>query len=116
MRHIPREKSDPFTDFAKVIKGLGFNKDVKLETGIVIETSPVTVKLDENGLETTSLIVPAHLQSAYYPAHIIFQDTTEHREVSIMIDNSLDIGDRVQVIYDDTTGNKIFGFILSKEG
>ncbi|MEK4030787.1 DUF2577 family protein [Pseudobacillus sp. FSL P4-0506] len=115
MRHVPREKSDPFTDFAKLMKDQGYNKDVKLATGTVTGISPVKVKLDGNGLETTSLIVPDHLQSAYYPAHIIFQDTMEHREVSIMIDNSLEIDDRVQVIYDDS-GNKLTGFILSKEG
>lgn len=116
MRHVPREKSDPFTDFAKMMKEQGYNKDVKLDFATVIATSPLEVKIDGNGAETSSLTPLAHLMPAYYPAHIIFNDSLGERDATIMIDNGgLEVGDRVMVVYDDTD-LKIFGFILSKEG
>lgn len=115
MRHIPREQSNPFADIAKIMQKQGYNKDVKLTFGTIVKESPLTVKLDGNGLETTSLIPLGHLLPAYYPAHIIFNDQLGAREASIMIDNPLHIDDRVMVIYDDTS-NKLFGFILDKEG
>lgn len=117
MRHIPREKSDPFTDFAKMMKHQGYNKDVKLTFGTVVsvDAATVKVKLDGNHLETTSLVPLGHLLPAYYPAHIVFSDELGAREASIMIDNPLETGDRVMVVYDDT-GDKLFGFILDKEG
>ncbi|WP_176713683.1 DUF2577 family protein [Pseudobacillus wudalianchiensis] len=96
-----------------MIKKTGHNKDVTLAFGIVTKTDPLTVKLDDTGLETSTLVPLGHLLPAYYPAHIIFNDSLGQREASIMIDNELDQNDRVAVIYDDTD-NKITGFILDK--
>lgn len=111
---IGREDSNPFSDFAALIKETGHNKDVKLAFGTITEITPLTVKIDGNGLETTNLTALPHLLPAYYPAHVIFDDELGSRNATIMIDNGLELSDRVALIYDDT-GNKIKGFILGKE-
>lgn len=112
MRH--RENSDPFTDLAAMMKQTGYNKDVKLANGTILAMNPVKVRIDENGLETTNIKVLPHLLPAYYPAHIIFDDELGSRNATIMIDNGLEINDRVSLIYDDE-GNKVKGYILAKE-
>lgn len=113
MRHVPNEKSNPFSDFAKIMKKTGYNKDVTLTFGVITKTDPLTVKLDGSGLETAALVPLGHLLPAYYPAHIIFNDSLGQKEATIMIDNELGMSDRVAVIYDDND-NQITGFILDK--
>lgn len=113
MRHVPNERSNPFSDFAKLIKDQGYNKDVTLSFGTVTDVDPLTVKLDGNGLETTSLEPMPTLLNLYYPVTINFDDELGTRTGQIMIDNSLEVGVRVACIYDDT-GNKLHGYILDK--
>jgi|GEM_PF-6956151 len=115
MRHVPNEKSSPFSDMARLIKEKGYNKDVKLAFATVIDLSPLTVRLDGNGLETSRFTVMNHLLPRFEAVRIDFlDDTTGEREAVIHHDSTLNVGDRVAVIYDDEDPEGLTGFIIDK--
>lgn len=113
-----RKKSDPYTNLAQLIKTAGYNKDMTLTRGTVLAIAPMTVKLDGNGLVTTNLSPLPHLLPQYYDFHIIFdvagQEGDRERTGKIMIDDDLEPGDRVFVLY-EVVQQKVNGVILGKE-
>ncbi|WP_432355323.1 hypothetical protein [Sporosarcina sp. A2] len=108
------EKSNPYSDMARLIKESGFNKDVTLTTAVVVDLAPLTVKLSGNDLVTSNLKPMAHLISQYHPAQIVFNDSLGSRSATIMIDNGLELDEMVYVIY-EVVNDRLSGFIIGKE-
>lgn len=115
MNTTGRKKSDPYTNLAKLIKDTGYNKDMTLTRGTIVSLAPMTVRIDGNKLVTTNLKPLPHLLPQYYDFHIIYESGTDaERRGKIMIDDDLEPGDRVFIIY-EVVQNKVNGLILGKE-
>ncbi|AQU79712.1 DUF2577 family protein [Planococcus faecalis] len=109
-----REKGNPIADLARVMKETGYNKDVILSRATVIDEAPLTVRLEGNNLETSNLQPMAHLMPQYHRFDMIFDGDLGRQAGTIMIDNGLEMGDLVYVIY-DMEKNSLKGFIIGKE-
>lgn len=111
-----RKSSDPYSDLAKLMQEVGYNKDLTLSTGVIVDLGPLRVRLDGNGLVTSNLKPLPHLLPQYYDAHFLFEDGDDQirsERGKIMIDDDLKEGDRVFILY-EVVKQQVSGLILGR--